>query len=67
MKAVGETANWVESAPLRVMLDTTMLDNPVLETTSVFCENEPMKVVSITKEIGALMIGTEGGGTIGAT
>ena len=53
----GDTENMAESAPLRVMLDTTRLAVPVLETTSVFCENEPTSVISTTNEVGMLMPG----------
>ena len=64
---MGETANWVESAPLRVILDTTRLAVPVLDTDTVFCENEPTRVESIVKTTGLtemLGVGTGGGGVV---
>ena len=65
MKLAGETANWAESALLLTILETTRLDDPVLETTSVFCENEPTKVESMDREAGVTDIAGLGGGGAG--
>lgn len=64
VKTIGETANMAESAPLRVMLDTTRLAVPTLDTVNVFCENEPTKVESIANEVGALIPGVGCAGTV---